>query len=275
VRVKPSLWERIWYGAQAEKILALRQAQTTPVRAPLDEVKAGVLAEMQNISRTSGGVSGSPFANVMLPQNARTGAPRAAQRAALRAAPVRRRPRFGVLVAILAVLVVGYPFLATRWGGLQGGLEPHTLPQVAQAVKAAQAPATTPTVIEILDAVEGPAPAQGTALNAGALGKYLTAKSQPAAMPVANQRHVLWLSTGMTNTGKNPLRAVNMHLRITDQAGVVLLNRTLEIAGPVAAGAALPPQRLALNPQSLERFVGQVPLSALKVYLSPQAALAL
>jgi hypothetical protein len=276
---KPSLWHRIWYGAQAERKLAAAQAKTVAtMQAPLDEVKAGVLAEMQSISRTQGGVSGSPFTTVMLPQGARANAKvtkpvQVVQ--AKRALPVFK-------IAILALLMVlGYVLWQNRTAQM-ASLSPieNGGDVIATGESATQQAAAAPkvTVIEWAKP-DGEAAPEGKAvvgavraLQGTALATALPQGTPPVAAKVQNQANVVWLSTGLVNKTESALRDVRVNVVVRDSAGVELMQREVVIEGPVAAGATLPPQRVVLDAAKLERFVAQVPLSALQTSITPKAA---
>lgn len=274
---KPSLWQRIWYGAQAERKLAAYQAKTVAtMQAPLDEVKAGVLAEMQNISRTQGGVSGSPFASVMLPQGAKAKPVQPAQVVrAKRSLPVFK-------VAILALLLVlGYVLWQNRTAQMAGQMAENNAVEnggdvIATGEQATQQAATEPkvTVIEwAKPAAEGKAVVGAVrALQGTALAMALPQSTAPAAAKVQNQTNVVWLSTGLINKTEKILRDVRVNVVVRDSAGVELMQRDVVIEGPIAAGAVLPPQRVVLDATKLERFVAQVPLSALQTRITPKAA---
>lgn len=270
--VKPNLWQRIWYGAQAERKVAAKQAKTVVVRVPLDEVKAGVLAEMQNISRTQGGVSGSPFANVMLPQSAKMAA-----KPMVVAEPVRakRGLPWGRLLVLAVIGLLGYTLWQNRQAQMAGLVHVPTAQDGAVIATGETATQANPkvTVIEWAKPVaEGAKPAPTRALVASELAKALPEQTPPTAVVVQNQKNVVWFSTGMMNATGGALQNISLKLTVRDSAGVLLLERTLAIAGPVAAGAAVPPQRLSLNGANTERFIAQAPLSALRVSLVPVAA---
>ena len=277
---KPSLWHRIWYGAQAERKLAAYQAKTVAtMQAPLDEVKAGVLAEMQNISRTQGGVSGSPFATVMLPQGAQ------ANLKSTKPAQVERTKRSLPLfkIAILALLMVlGYALWQNRtaqmasFSPIENGGD-----VIATGESATQQAAAAPkvTVIEWAKPEGEAAASEGKAvvgavraLQGTALATALPQGTPPVAAKVQNQANVVWLSTGLVNKTESALRDVRVNVVVRDSAGVELMQREVVIEGPVAAGATLPPQRVVLDAAKLERFVAQVPLSALQTSITPKAA---
>jgi hypothetical protein len=281
--VKPTLWHRIWYGAQAERKLMEAQAKpVTTMQAPLDEVKAGVLAEMQNMSRVSGGVTGSPFANVMLPQGARVNT----KTASTTVLPRRATPGVPLFkLAILAVLMLlGYALWHSR-NTQVAGLMPTELVPLGGDVIATGESATQPginapkeTVIEWAKpketaATHGKAVVGAVqALKGNALVVALPQRALPTAAVVQNQTNVVWLSTGLINTTESPLRDVRLNVVVRDHAGVVLMQREMVVAGPVAAGQILPPQRVVLDSQTPERFVAQVPLGALRVSITPLAA---
>lgn len=260
---KPSLWQRIWYGASAERKLAVRQ---TPVQDSLTEVREGVLAEMQTMARTKGGVSGSPFANVVLPQSAvRSGAAPVAQ---------PRKRRFGWLVWLLAV--AGFAWLLMQvvyWqsapifkGDVQVPTEQVTEllpPPLEGRPSLADKPAAPETVDLLAAPVE--------TLRGAALAKLV----QPSAMstaPVVNSEGQMVLAATLANGGAQALQNVQLSLEIDDQAGVPLLRRVLSVPSIPANGTHSQRFVLDLLPNQPERLVATVPLKALVVRLVPLQA---
>jgi hypothetical protein len=263
---KPTLWQRIWYGASAERKLAVRQ---TPVQDSLSEVRNGVLAEMQTMARTKGGVSGSPFANVVLPQGARrSGAAPAAQ---------PRKRGFGWLGWCLAVAGFAWLLLqVVQWRSAPsftreapGVIEPTALlqPPLAGRPNLADGPAAPVPTAKPVDLLAKPV----ETLRGKALAKLV----QPTAMstaPVANSEGQMVFAATLANGGREALRNVQLSLEIDDQAGVPLLRRVLSVESIRANGTHSERFVLDLLPNQPERLVATVPLRALVVRLVPLQA---
>jgi hypothetical protein len=256
---KPTLWQRIWYGANAERKLATQQV---PLADSLSEVKAGVLAEMQSMARTKGGVSGSPFANVMLPQPAK---------AAPVAAPAPRRRRGGWLVLLLALVAFGWVLLQiVTWRTLPlptAGVAPTVPATQPTAPVLAPFPATQPAAARPVDLLAAPRLTVGRQT----LAKVVQTVALTTA-PVANGTGQLVLTATVANTDIQPLQQLQLELRVDDQADVPLLRRVLTVAAVPAQGQATQRFVLDLLPAQPEHLVATVPLRALKARLVPLQA---
>ncbi len=257
-RLKPTLWQRIWYGANAEQRLALK---TVPVRDSLSEVKAGVLAEMQAMAQNKGGVSGSPFATVMLPQQARRFG-----KATTAAAPAKPASRGGGwLLGLVLLLGVLWVFWQVRllWPTPAATTPLITMPSPDLLPPPVAASAPQPAPVDLLAA-------KPTLMRGQALGALVQAGA-PTAARVANGTNQLMVAVPMLNRGAQPLAALQWQLTLTDQRGVMLLQRTLPGVALAAGEARTERFTLSLNGR-LERLVATVPLKALKVSLTPLQA---
>lgn len=257
---KPTLWQRLWYGAAAERRLA---AQQVPVADSLSEVKAGVLAEMQSMARTKGGVSGSPFANVMLPQQAKAAT-----------APVAKpRRRWGWLWWPLALLAFGWLLLQlVTWRTLPvatapvGKEDPALLPFPANRPSLADQP-VTPAKPATVDLLAKPV----VVLGRTALAEVVSTVAMSTA-PVANSAGQMVFSATVANASTQPLRQVQFELKVDDQAGVPLLRRVLTVPAIPAKGEQTQRFVLDLLPTQPEHLVATVPLRALRAVLVPLQA---
>lgn len=255
-RPKPTLWQRIWYGASAERKLV---AQQVPLAESLSEVKAGVLAEMQSIARTKGGVSGSPFANVLLPQSAKAGP----------VAPPPRPRRGGWVVGLVALLAFGWVLLQiVTW---------RTLPLPTAPVMATPPALATHPALSPFPATAAPRPTVDLlapplqTLGRKELAQVVTTVAMTTA-PVANAPGQMVFTTTVANAGSQPLRHLQLELRVDDQADVPLLRRVLTVPTVPAKGEATQRFVLDLLPAQPEHLVATVPLRALKARLVPLQA---
>ncbi len=272
--VKPTLWQRIWYGANASKVVNQQASQraatqSVPVTESLSEVREGVLAEMQTMARTRGGVSGSPFANVVLPQQARASAA---------ATLPAKRNSWGWLVWVALIALFAWLLLqVVQWRSAPLVPQPAATFEMPEALQEpslegrpslADQPLNPPTVAApTIDLLAAPT----ETLRGATLGKLVQAKAMSSA-PVVNSPNQLVFAATLANGGAQALRNVQLALEVDDYARVPLLRRVLNVAE--IPGNDTHSQRFVLDllPGQPERLVATVPLRALVVRLIPLQA---
>jgi len=256
-----------WWHSVSLWLAALRrplQQRLAPAPDPLSAVKAGVLAEMQTIARTKGGVSGSPFATVLLPQAALAN-PRKIRVGFL---PIRQAGWAALGVVLMGLLL--WPILVRDFTAVQQLRQAAPLP-VADVADVEEARVHTPQVDAAPRVTQAAAPQAALWLGQAALAEVVRTVALHSR-PNHQRADQMVLTATVANAGAKPLRQLKLQLQVDDQAGVPLLRRILMVEKVPAQGAHTQRFVLDLLPTQPERLVPTVSLAALRASLVPLQA---